>query len=94
MQRDDALSVLRRMTGYDIDRDAIAVCRKGLAEVLAEWYPDERVEWNLQERTAFDKSAFSQRFRTVYSHSRQSALREGAASGAVRAQTGLQASGM
>ena len=62
LQRDDALTVLRNMTGYDIDREAIALCRKRLDGVLADWYPDARVEWNLQERTAFDKSKFRQDF--------------------------------
>ena len=62
LPRADALNALRRMTGYDIDREAIALCRKRLDEVLAEWYPDAPVEWNLRERTAFDKSAFRHDF--------------------------------
>ena len=58
LQRDDGLTVLRKMTGYDIDREAITICRKRLDGVLADWYPDARVEWNLHERNAFDKTAF------------------------------------
>ena len=62
LQRDDALAVLRSMTGYDIDREAIFLCRNRLDNVLADWYPDERIEWCLHERNAFDKRAFKRDF--------------------------------
>ena len=62
LQRDDALTVLRRMTGYDIDHEAIAVCRQRLDGVLAGWYPEERVEWRLYQRNALDKRAFREDF--------------------------------
>ena len=62
LQRDDALTVLRRMTGYDIDHEAIAVCRQRLDVVLAGWYPEERVEWRLYQRNALDKRAFREDF--------------------------------
>ena len=58
LQRDDALTVLRRMTGYDIDQDAIALCRSRLDRVLSDWYPEERIEWRLRQRNALDKKAF------------------------------------
>ena len=55
--RDDALAVLRRMTGHDIDRAAIAKCRAKLNALLAQWYPQERIRWRLRERNAFDRAA-------------------------------------
>ncbi len=58
LQRDDALTVLRRMTGYDIDREAIALCRNRLDGVLSGWYPEERIEWRLRQRNALDKKTF------------------------------------
>ena len=54
----DALPALRRMTGYDIDRAALALCRAQLDAVLSERYPDAGVDWNLYERNAFDRAAF------------------------------------
>ena len=62
LPRNEALGVLRRMTGYDIDREAIAFCRQRLDGVLAEWYPEERVEWRLRTRNALDKAAFRDDF--------------------------------
>ena len=54
----EALSALRRLTGYDIDRQAIAQCRAQLDAILSGWYPDARVDWNLCERNAFDRASF------------------------------------
>ncbi len=62
LRRAEALAMLGRMTGYDIDRKAIALCRQRLDGVLADWYPGDRVEWKLQERSALDKSAFRNDF--------------------------------
>ena len=62
LQRDEALTALRRVTGYDIDQEAIAVCRQRLDGVLADWYPEERVEWQLYQRNALDKRAFRDDF--------------------------------
>ena len=42
LDRADALAALRRMTGYDIDLEAITRCRSQLDAVLNEWYPSER----------------------------------------------------
>ncbi len=54
----DALPALCRMTGYDIDRQALARCRARLDAALSDRYPNMRVDWNLQERNAFDRPAF------------------------------------
>lgn len=56
--REDALAVLRRMSGFDIDGGAIARCRARLDALLEEWYPGERVRWRLRERDAFDRAAW------------------------------------
>ena len=55
----DALPALCRLTGYDIDRQALAQCRAQLDAVLSQRYPDARVDWNLRERNAFDRAAFA-----------------------------------
>lgn len=54
----DALHTLNQLTGYDIDRQAIAQCRTQLDAMLSEWYPDARVDWSLCERNAFDRTSF------------------------------------
>ena len=59
LDRADALAALRRMTGYDIDLEAITRCRSQLDAVLNKWYPSERVDWNLHRRNAFDRDAFA-----------------------------------
>ena len=56
--REDALAVLGRMSGFDIDGGAIARCRARLDALLEEWYPGERVRWRLRERDAFDRAAW------------------------------------
>ena len=58
LSRSDALAALRRLAGYDIDRAAIIRCRAQLDGVLGSRYPDAGVDWNLQERNAFDRAAF------------------------------------
>ena len=55
------------MTGYDIDRAALAKCRSQLDALLDGWYPGERVRWRLRERNAFDRSA-SHRDRGRFTH--------------------------
>ena len=59
LPRADALPALCRLTGYDIDRQALAQCRVQLDAILSEWYPDACVDWNLHERNAFDRAAFA-----------------------------------
>ena len=54
----DALTVLRRLTGYDIDRAALTQCRAQLDAILSEFYSNATVDWNLSERNAFDRAAF------------------------------------
>ena len=58
LNRHNALAALGRMTGYDIDREALARCRGWLNGALSEWYPDARIDWNLRERNAFNRAAF------------------------------------
>lgn len=54
-----ALLALRRLTGYDIDRQAIAQCRAQLDAILSERYPDACIDWNLCERNALDRASFN-----------------------------------
>ena len=56
--RGDALSVLRRMTGYDIDRNAVSRCRSNLDAVLNLWYPGEYIDWNLFAQDALQRRLF------------------------------------
>ena len=58
LPRADALAALRRLAGYDIDREAIARCRARLDAALAGSYAGARVDWNLRERSVFDRAAF------------------------------------
>ena len=58
LPRPDALTALRRLTGYDIDRRALALCRAQLDAILSDRYPDARIDWNLHERNAFDRASF------------------------------------
>lgn len=58
LPRDAALTVLRRLTGYDIDGAALARCRQQLDALLAARYPGEYIDWNITARNAFDRGAF------------------------------------
>ena len=58
LPREAALSALRRLTGYDIDGAALARCRQQLDGLLAAYYPDERIDWNIIRRNALDRPAF------------------------------------
>ena len=58
LPRADALAALRRLTGYDIDRQALAQCRVQLDATLSQYHPDARVDWKLCERNAFDRASF------------------------------------
>lgn len=58
LPKHDALLALHRLTGYDIDPRALAQCRAQLSGILSEWYPDARIDWNLCERNAFDRTSF------------------------------------
>lgn len=58
LEKPDALSVLQRMAGYDIDEDAISQCRFFLDQLVHENYPGECVDWNIKRRNAFDREAF------------------------------------
>ena len=58
LPRAAALPALRRLTGYDIDAAALARCRQQLDGVLAAYYHDERIDWNIVQRNAFDRAAF------------------------------------
>ena len=58
LSRADALATLRNLCGYDIDANAIAKCKARLDATLREWYPDERVDWDVSARNAFDRHAF------------------------------------
>ena len=58
LPRADALPALRRLTGYDIDRQALAQCRVQLDATLSQYHPDARVDWKLCERNAFDRASF------------------------------------
>lgn len=57
LRRSDALNALRRLTGYDINPEAVAACRAKLDALLQDRYPDERVHWRLRVCNAFDRSA-------------------------------------
>ena len=59
LNRDAALAALGRMAGYDIDREAISQCRARLDDVLAQYYPGARVEWDLKVRNALDRESFA-----------------------------------
>lgn len=59
LSRADAVGALRNLCGYDIDGAAIAKCRARLDATLRERYPDERIDWNVSARNAFDRSAFA-----------------------------------
>ena len=56
----EALPVLDRLTGYDIDRTALAQCRAQLDAILTSHCPDAYVDWNLCERNALDRVSFQQ----------------------------------
>ena len=58
LPRADALRTLCRLTGYDIDRQALAQCRARLDAILHDHYLDACVDWNLCERNAFDRASF------------------------------------
>lgn len=62
MSRADALLVLKRMTGYDIDEAAAAECKANLDRALEERYPGERVDWNVSVRNALDRSLFADEY--------------------------------
>ncbi len=57
LSKSDALNALRRLTGYDINPEAVAACRAHLDALLKDRYPDERVRWRLRVCNAFDRSA-------------------------------------
>ena len=59
LPRAEALSVLRNLTGYDIDRYAIEECVYNLDSVLYERYPKEIISWNVKERNALNKHEFN-----------------------------------
>ena len=58
LPRAEALAALRRLAGYDIDREAIARCRARLDAALAGYYAGARIDWDLRERSVFDRAAF------------------------------------
>ena len=58
LSRAEALAALRNLCGYDIDARAIAKCKARLDATLREWYPHERIDWDVSARNAFDRSAF------------------------------------
>lgn len=58
LPQSSALVALARLTGYDINAEALAMSRVRLDETLAEWYPDSRVDWALANRNALDRPAF------------------------------------
>lgn len=59
-----ALSALSRMTGYDIDPEALNICRKRLQEVLSQCYPNATVKWRLLRRDALNRNAFRKDYKT------------------------------
>ncbi len=59
LSRADALAALRRMTGYDIDQNAIARCRAQLDTIINSWYPSERIDWNLSVRNVLQRKLFN-----------------------------------
>lgn len=58
LARGQALNVLKRMAGFDIDELALAQCRAKLDAVLESFYPNERVNWRLAKRDALERKAF------------------------------------
>ncbi len=59
LNRNQALRVLRRMTGYDIDHNAIAKCKNNLDEILRAFYPNASVQWKVYKRNALQHSLFT-----------------------------------
>ena len=59
LEHEHALTVLKRMTGYDIDGQAIEQCREKLDSILKSYYPEERIDWNLIVRDALHRSSFT-----------------------------------
>ena len=59
LNRADALVVLGRMTGYDIDENAVAECKSNLDCVLNDYYPDKRIDWKVRVRDALDRQSFA-----------------------------------
>ena len=59
LNRADAMRALRRLTGYDIDENAVAECKANLDRTIAEHYPGERVDWNVSVRDALDRPSFA-----------------------------------
>ena len=57
LNRADALKALRRMTGYDIDPNAVSKCKHNLDKVLHERYPSESVDWNVVVRDVLHHTA-------------------------------------
>ena len=58
LERTDAVRVLQRITGYDIDRNAIAECKFNLHRNLMAFYPSEHIDWRIHERNAFQRPLF------------------------------------
>lgn len=57
LNRAEALTTLRRMTGYDIDSNAVSKCKYNLDKVLHERYPSESVDWNVVVRDVLHHTA-------------------------------------
>ena len=60
LERHKALTVLSRLTGYDVDTNAVSQCKGRLNEVLHRYYPDELIDWNIVYRDALDRKAFTE----------------------------------
>ena len=56
--RTDAIVILRRMTGYDIDRSAVSRCRARLDAIVKNWYPSEHIDWNVWQRNSLQRRLF------------------------------------
>lgn len=57
--RDDALAVLQRMTGYDIDPNAVSRCRVQLDAIIKSWYPSKHIDWNISVRNVLQRKLFN-----------------------------------
>lgn len=64
LPRKAALGALGRMTGFDTDARALALCAERLDKVLGAAYPGASVKWRLLRRDALDRRGFLEHERT------------------------------
>ena len=58
LNRAQAVGMLRKMSGYDIDAKAVERCKARLDAMLAARYPAERICWNISVRDALHRKTF------------------------------------